>query len=212
MIVTIRGKLIQKNPAEIIIEAGNLGYVCRISNNTYDQLPLPGNEVSLLTYFHVTENNQSLFAFADAMERELFLMLICVSGIGPKTAIILLSSVTPEEFKRRLVAGEVRMLTSLPGIGPKTARRIIVELKDKFVQLSPNELPKEENNNNPQISDAYDALLALGFQIKDIHKVIATLNIEGENILLPDTGYNCHISFKQMTDSSIQRPIIIFSK
>ena len=144
MIVTIRGKIIQKMPAEIIIEAGGIGYALSISSNTYDKLPKSGYEVSLLTYFHVTENNQSLFAFSDEIERELFLMLIGVSGIGPKTAIILLSSVTPNEFKRRLIAGEVGMLTSLPGIGPKTARRIIVELKDKFVKLSPDDLPKED--------------------------------------------------------------------
>jgi len=175
MIVTIRGKLIQKNPAEIIIEAGNLGYVCRISNNTYDQLPLPGNEVSLLTYFHVTENNQSLFAFSDETERELFLLLIGVSGIGPKTAIILLSSVTPDEFKRRLIAGEVSMLTALPGIGPKTARRIIVELKDKFVKLSADDLPREDDDIVPELNDAYDALLALGFQIQDIRRSISNI-------------------------------------
>ena len=172
MIVTIRGKLIHKSPAEIIIEAGGLGYSLSISTNTYDQLTKPGDEVSLLTYFHVTENNQSLFAFSNETERELFLMLIGVSGIGPKTAIILLSSVTPDEFKRRLIAGEVSMLTALPGIGPKTARRIIVELKDKFVKLSADDLPREDDDMVPEVSDAYDALLALGFQMKDIRNAI----------------------------------------
>ena len=182
MIVTIRGKLIRKMPDEIIIESGGLGYALRISTNTYDQLPTAGDEVSLLTYFHVTENNQSLFAFSDETERELFLMLIGVSGIGPKTAIILLSSVTPDEFKRRLIAGEVSMLTSLPGIGPKTARRIIVELKDKFVKLSVDELPKEEDDIIPEISDAYDALLALGFQMQDIRGVISKIKNESQNM------------------------------
>ena len=172
MIVTIRGKLIQKKPAEIIIEVGDLGYACRISNNTYDYLPSLGDEVSLLTYFHVTENNHSLFAFSDETERELFLMLIGVSGIGPKTAIILLSSVTPDEFKGRLIVGEVSMLTALPGIGPKTARRIIVELKDKFVKLAVDDLPSEGDDKIPEFNDAYDALLALGFQSQDIRKAI----------------------------------------
>ena len=175
MIVTIRGKLIRKMPAEIIIETGGLGYALSISTNTYDQLPKLGDEISLLTYFHVTENNQSLFAFSDETERELFLMLIGVSGIGPKTAIVLLSSVTPDEFKRRLIAGEVSMLTALPGIGPKTARRIIVELKDKFVKLSANELPKEDDDIVPEVNDAYDALLALGFQIQDIRRAIGKI-------------------------------------
>ena len=179
MIVTIRGKLIRKRPTKIIIEAGGIGYACSISNNAYDQLPKSGDEVSLLTYFHVTENNQALFAFSEETERELFLMLIGVSGIGPKTAIILLSAVTPDDFKRRLIAGEVSMLTALPGIGPKTARRIIVELKDKFVKLSADDLPREADDLVPEVSDAHDALLALGFQMHDIRKAVA--NIQNGN-------------------------------
>ena len=182
MIVSIRGKLVRKMPEEIIIETGGLGYVCFISNNTYDNLPKPGKEVSLLTYFHVTENNQQLFAFSELTERELFMMLIGVSGIGPKTAIALLSAVSPDEFKRRLIASEVGMLTSLPGIGPKTARRIIVELKDKFVKLSKDELPKEEENVSPEVSDAYDALLALGFQMKDIKNAISQASNQSKKI------------------------------
>jgi len=173
MIVTIRGILTRKMPEEIVVETGGLGYACRISINTYDQLPKPGEEVSLLTYFHVMENSQALFAFANETERELFIMLIGVSGIGPKTAIVLLSAVSPDEFKRRLIAGEVNMLTALPGIGPKTARRIIVELKDKFVKLSADDLPREDSDVKPEVSDAYDALLALGFQMKNIRNAIA---------------------------------------
>ena len=182
MIVSIRGKLSRKMPEEIIIETGGLGYVCFISNNTYDNLPKLGEEVYLLTYFHVTENNQQLFAFSEIAERELFLMLIGVSGIGPKTAIVLLSAVSPDEFKRRLIASEVGMLTALPGIGPKTARRIIVELKDKFVKLSKDELPKEELDVTPQVSDAYDALLALGFQMKDIKNAISKASNQSEKL------------------------------
>ena len=172
MIVTIKGILTQKMPDEIIIEINGLGYACYISTNTYDNLPQPGKEVSLLTYFHVTENSQQLFAFANVIERELFTMLIGVSGIGPKTAIVLLSAVSPDEFKRRLIAGEVSMLTALPGIGPKTARRIIVELKDKFVKLSADDLPREDLDVKPEVSDAYNALQALGFQMKDIRNAI----------------------------------------
>ena len=175
MIVTIQGILTDKKLDEIIINVNGLGYACYISNNTYDNLPNSGKEVSLLTYFHVTENNQQLFAFSNITERELFMMLIGVSGIGPKTAIVLLSAVSPEEFKRRLIAGEVGMLTALPGIGPKTARRIIVELKDKFVKLSSDELPKEDSDVLPEVSDAHDALLALGFQMKDIRNAINTV-------------------------------------
>ena len=175
MIVTIKGMLIQKRPDKIIIDVQGLGYACYISVNTYEKLPDQNKEVSLLTYFHVTENSQQLFAFSNVTERELFMMLIGVSGIGPKTAIVLLSAVSPDEFKRRLIGGEVGMLTALPGIGPKTARRIIVELKDKFVKLSGDDLPKEDSDLLPEVSDAYDALLALGFQMKDIRNTITSI-------------------------------------
>ena len=167
MIVSIRGKILKKAPTEIIIDVNGLGYLCFITINTYDKLGKPGEEVSLLTHFQVTENSNALFAFHNETEKHLFQMLISVSGIGPKTAINLLSAVTPEEFKRRLIAGEVAMLTALPGIGPKTARRIIVELKDKFVNISKDDLPKEGDMAGAS-GDAYDALLALGFQAIDI--------------------------------------------
>ena len=182
MIVMIKGNIISKEPNEVIIEAGGLGYACKISTNTYDDLQNVHSEVELLTYFHVTENSQSLFAFSNLTEKELFLLLIGVSGIGPKTAIILLSSITPEEFKKRLIAGEVGMLTALPGIGPKTARRIIVELKDKFVKLSADELPKEEGDANPEFNDAYDALLALGFLSQDIKNEIGKVYQKGSGM------------------------------
>ena len=182
MIVMIKGNIISKEHNEVIIEAGGLGYACKISTNTYDDLQNVNDEVELLTYFHVTENSQSLFAFSNLTEKELFLLLIGVSGIGPKTAIILLSSITPEEFKKRLIAGEVGMLTALPGIGPKTARRIIVELKDKFVKLSADELPKEEGDANPEFNDAYDALLALGFLSQDIKNEIGKVYQKGSGM------------------------------
>ena len=172
MIKSIRGILIDKNPSEVIIDANGLGYQCYISNNTYDSLPKINEEVSLLTYYQITENNQALFAFKNEIEKELFIMLISVSGIGPKTAIVLLSAVSPDEFKRRLIAGEVSMMTSLPGIGPKTARRIIVELKDKFVKILPDDLPHEVSKISDSTSDALDALRALGYQQNDIISIV----------------------------------------
>ena len=125
--------------------------------------------VSLDTYFSVSENSQDLYGFHDILEKDLFIMLISVSGIGPKTAISLLSAVKPDDFKNRLVAGEVKMLTDLPGIGPKTARRIIVELKDKFIQFDDEELPIEDQTAN---SDAFYALKSLGFKTSLIHETL----------------------------------------
>jgi Holliday junction DNA helicase RuvA len=175
MIVSLKGILANKNPSEVIIDVNGVGYLCFISNNTYDNIPLKGEEVSLLIYHQISENSQNLYGFSDEVEKDMFLMLISVSGIGPKTGINLLSSVSPNEFKRRLVAGEVELLSALPGIGPKTARRIIVELKDKLVSYSDNSMPIENSENSESYQDAYDALKSLGFNINEINKCLSAL-------------------------------------
>ena len=180
MIVSLSGKIQQKTPTEVVVNVNGLGYLCFISNNTYDKIGQIGDSITLKTYLQISENLHSLFGFYDLVEKNLFEMLISVSGIGPKIAINLLSAVTPDEFKRRLIAGEVSMLTTLPGIGPKTARRIIVELKDKFVDVQKDELPKEDELSD-NYADAYDALITLGFQPQNIRNSIHKLNLD-ENL------------------------------
>ena len=170
MIEFITGKLFKKLQEEIIINVNGIGYKIFISLNTYDSLPNLDQEVSLDTYFNVSEHSHDLYGFSDILEKDLFVMLISVSGIGPKTAISLLSAVKPDDFKARLVAGEVKMLTDLPGIGPKTAKRIIIELKDKFIKSDKDDLPIENTNDN---SDAYYALINLGFKSNNVRKIIS---------------------------------------
>ena len=170
MIVHLSGKLIFKDPSYVVIDVQGVGYKVYISLNTYNILPDINNDVYLLTYFNVTEKSQDLFGFNENNEKELFTMLISVSGIGPKIAINLLSFVKPDDFKQRLISGEVEMLTSLPGIGPKTARRLIVELKEKFIKIDKNDLPIDNNSNLD--SDALNALMNLGFRSKDIIKAL----------------------------------------
>ena len=128
MIEFISGILIEKKPNFIVVDVNGVGYKIFISLNSYDELPKVNDKVSINTFFQVSENNQCLYGFKDLLEKEIFLMLIGVSGIGPKTGIALLSAVKPLDLKQRLIAGEVKMLTSLPGVGIKTAKRIIIEL------------------------------------------------------------------------------------
>ena len=179
MIEYIYGPLVEKKTNYCIVDINGMGYNIIISLNTFNNLPDINEKVKILTYFSVSENNQSLFGFYDSEEKELFLLLIGVSGIGPKTAINMLSAVPPKEFKNRLIAGEVKMLTSLPGIGPKTARRIIVELKDKFIDSGNEELPIEEDNTN---TDAFYALRSLGFRSNDIRKVVNEVLKENKDL------------------------------
>ena len=179
MIEYISGILIDKKSDFCIVDVNGLGYKINISTNTFNQLKKNNQNVKILIYFSVSENNQSLFGFYKKNEKELFMLLIGISGIGPKTAINMLSAVPVEEFKNRLIAGEVKMLTMLPGIGPKTARRIIVELKDKFVELNSEDLPIESENNN---IDAYYALKNLGYQSSKIKVVINKILGKNSNL------------------------------
>ena len=179
MIDFISGKLRRKSIDSIVIDVNGIGYRLYVSLNTYEKLPKINEDIFIDTYYNVTENSHDLYGFHNILERDLFIMLISVSGIGPKTAISLLSAVNPEDFKKRLIAGEVKMLTDLPGIGPKTARRIIVELKDKFVKSDTNDLPIEDIDNN---SDAYYALINLGYNSKNIREVIQKIVKNNTNI------------------------------
>ena len=122
MMEYLQGKLHSKAQNIAIIDVNGMGYLCHITSNTYDKCPQSGEIISLLIHFHVTENSQELFGFYDEKERTMFRMLIGISGIGPKTAIAMLSSISPQEFKKRIISSEVSMLTVIPGIGTKTAK------------------------------------------------------------------------------------------
>jgi len=183
MIEILTGKIIKKNPSYTIIDVHDIGLKVHTTVNCYENLPDLKNKISFLIYFHVTENKFDLYGFLDDVERDLFIMLITISGIGPKTAINMLSAVPPSDFKNRLIAGEVKMLTSLPGIGPKTARRIIVELKDKFGNFDKDELPLEDT---PMNNDAFQALKSLGFSPSTIREVINKVLSKNKNINTED--------------------------
>ncbi|QOY87141.1 Holliday junction branch migration protein RuvA [Paludibaculum fermentans] len=135
MIAHLRGILIEKHPNQAIVEAGGVGYDVQISVSTYSALPEVGAEVKLRIFTNVREDAIQLFGFREAMEKSLFEKLISVSGIGPKLAITTLSGVAAPDLVRIIRAGEVAMLTRVPGIGKKTAERIVLELRDKMEGL-----------------------------------------------------------------------------
>ena len=174
MIVSLRGNILDKKNDYIVIDVSGVGYKCMITSNTYQQTPDISKEVFLLTYHHIYESGMQLFGFKHNDEREIFSALISISGIGPKTAIQILSAIKFDDFKKRIMIGEVSGLSSIKGIGPKTAKRLIVELKDKFtdsinIEDFSTDINADENNN---YHDAISALLALGYKNKDIQKVI----------------------------------------
>ena len=170
MIAFLRGNISSLSENSIIIDVSGVGYDCIVSANTYDFFSNKiKQEVVILTYHHINESTQSLFGFHNEDERDVFKLLISVSGVGPKTAIQFLSSTSATELKNKIKSGEVEALTSIPGIGAKTAKRIIIELKEKITSKSDNDIPIENNSSiESDHKDALDALLVLGYVKKDI--------------------------------------------
>jgi len=160
MIAFVRGQFAVKTPARVVVDVNGVGYDLQISLNTYSAI---SNKESglLFTYLHITENAQTLFGFAELAEKEIFLQLISVSGVGAATARMMLSGMRPDEIARAIVQGNTRQLEGIKGIGKKSAERLIVELRDK---LSKQSLDSSFHTGSGQTidGDAVNALVALG--------------------------------------------------
>ena len=170
MYAYIDGKLVFKNAAFVVIDAGGVGYHINISLNTYSKL---GNaeKCKLFTWLHVKEDAHTLYGFADEGERRLFLHLISISGIGPNTARMMLSSITPEEIQNAIISGNVALIQRIKGIGPKSAQCVILELQDKLRKEGSDTLSVTPLNKTVK-DEALSALVTLGFARNAAEKVI----------------------------------------
>lgn len=161
MIAYLEGRLVEKNPTQMIVDVNGVGYCVNIPISTYDRLGELGSKVKIITYQHVREDSLQLFGFYTPEEKWLFELLISVNGIGPKTGLGILSFVSVEDFHQAIMEEEIDFLTNVPGIGRKTAQRLVVELKEKFGKL---DLKKESRVNTQGQTDAQieqEAILAL---------------------------------------------------
>ncbi len=174
MIDFVHGTLIRKEPTLAVIEAGGLGYRISVSLTTGSRLPEAGSEITLLTHFIVREDSQQLYGFATEEERTMFQHLIAVSGIGPRLALNVLSRSTPEEFRIRITAGDALSLTRVPGIGKKTAERIIVELRDRLKVEGGLGSPAL-HAAAPSLHEALLALQSLGYTAVIAEKVLSSI-------------------------------------
>lgn len=174
MIATIRGVLQEKNTGLAIIECSGIGYAVNISVRTYEILPDTGKEIFLYTTQIFKEDAADLYGFPEKTEREAFLKLISVSKIGPKTALGIMSAAGLGELKNLIVSGNHKALSKIPGIGPKTAERLVVELKDKFSEISgPGEGISPAAGAGYQIADeAVSALVSLGYHKSKAEKFV----------------------------------------
>jgi Holliday junction DNA helicase RuvA len=176
MITHIKGKLVEKNPTFVVIEANGVGYWLNISLNTFSNLP---NQESVFLYTHLSikEDAHTLYGFITKVEREIFRLLISVSGVGPSIARTMLSSMTTDEIQRAIASGNVSLIQSVKGIGAKTAQRVLVDLRDKISNTFVNdEVSINESNTNK--NEALSALEVLGFNKKQAEKVLDKILIE----------------------------------
>ena len=177
MIDSIKGTLVKKNPTSVIIDVGGIRLGIPITLATFEKIPDPNQPVELMTYLHVREDIMELYGFYDDHERDVFMQLNSISGIGPRSAMNILSGTNPIEFKKKIIDSDVASLTSIPGIGTKTAKRIIVELKDKFTdQETGSDLDfLLVSSDKDKIDDVTKVLISLGYKRSAINQVIKKL-------------------------------------
>ena len=175
MIDQISGKIISINENYVVLGVGGLGLKVNISANFASKL-VNEDLITLVTYLNVREDALDLYGFKNESERNLFLMLISISGIGPKLAVSILSGVELEELKSKILSGDIKSLTSIPGVGAKTAKRIIIELKDKLSKTTTTELGFEDDYSSNISKDVLSALVGLGYSESMATEVIKRIN------------------------------------
>ncbi|MFJ1364928.1 Holliday junction branch migration protein RuvA [Capnocytophaga canimorsus] len=170
MITQIQGKLVEKNPTHLVVDCHGVGYFVNITLNTYSTLP-QSEAIKLYTYLQIKEDAHNLYGFLTKAEREVFVLLISVSGVGAGTARTMLSSLTAAQVRSAIINGNVATIQSVKGIGAKTAQRVILDLKEKMTKLQDFEdIPYNEVNTNKE--EALAALEVLGFVRKQAEKVV----------------------------------------
>ncbi|PQJ75864.1 Holliday junction branch migration protein RuvA [Polaribacter gangjinensis] len=173
MITQIRGRLVEKNPTEVVVDCNGVGYLLHISLNTFAALPSDEN-ITLYAHLVVREDAHILYGFATKTEREVFKLLISVSGVGPSIARTMLSSMTADEIQHAIASGQVQIIQSVKGIGAKTAQRVLVDLKDKILKtFDMDQVSSPTNNTNKD--EALSALEVLGFQRKQSEKIVNSI-------------------------------------
>lgn len=171
MIVRLRGKLIEKQAPMLVLEVNNIGYEIYMPLNSFYQLPPIGEEICLFTHFVIREDAQILYGFLEKAQRDLFRILIKVNGIGPKSALTILSGIEPDVLARCILSGDDTCLLRIPGIGKKTAQRLLIEAKDSIEAMK--EYPASQNSMiSDATRDAVSALIALGYKPQQATKAI----------------------------------------
>ncbi|MBM3889175.1 MAG: Holliday junction branch migration protein RuvA [Verrucomicrobia bacterium] len=175
MISFLRGKLVSATPAQVVLDCNGVGYEIAIPLSSFDKLPAVGGDVRILTYLHVREDAHQLYGFMTEQERELFKLLLSVSGIGPKIALTVLGGMSAVALKGAIVSNDVKSLSKIKGVGAKTAERLCVELRDKIGEIGALEAAAARHAltaEEQKLNDAILAMVSLGYKQLEAHKAI----------------------------------------
>lgn len=184
MIAHIQGRLVEKTPTDVVIDCHGVGYQIHISLHTFSQIPDAEN-IKLYTYLQIKEDAHNLYGFAEKKERELFKLLLSVSGVGASTARTMLSSLAPEQIIQAIASNDVGTIQSIKGIGAKTAQRVILDLKDKILKLYQiEEVSVSSYNTNKE--EALSALEVLGYVRKNAEKILEKIITNTPNASVED--------------------------
>ena len=178
MIGSLRGRLTHKQPPQIILECGGVGYELETPMSTFLELPELGSEIFLHTHLVVREDAQTLFGFSTAAEKSLFRTLLKVSGVGAKMGLAILSGMSVSDFQRCVEYEDSAMLVKIPGVGKKTAERLIIEMRDRIEKTTaePGSVRKSSLRTEPR-NEAFDALISLGYRANEINRLLGKLDI-----------------------------------
>jgi Holliday junction DNA helicase RuvA len=181
MIGYLTGNLISKKPTQILLDVGGVGYLVNISISTFDKLPDKSENVSLFTYLNVREDVLDLYGFFTRAEKDMFELLISISGVGPKLAQSILSGIELDELTEALKTGNLGRIVAIPGIGRKTGERMIVELRDKIGALA-EQIMSVDDKNYSMHTDAVTALTSLGYNRKVAERTIRAIQESNSTI------------------------------
>ena len=183
MITFLKGNIVEISPTHVVLDCNGIGYFLHISLNTYSQFEKKQSKVDMFyTYLSIKEDSHTLYGFLDKKERECFILLLSVSGVGASTARMILSSINPDELEKVIVTEDVNSLKSVKGIGLKSAQRIIIDLKDK-ISINTSLISGETLSNKSIVKqETLYALEKLGFPIKKTIKIVETITYENPNL------------------------------
>ena len=182
MIGSIKGNITLKQNPIVMVDCNGVGYEVEISMTSFQNMPSIGSSISFYTHLQVTENSQTLYGFEELSDRSLFRALLKINGVGAKLALAILSSMTVHEFEMAISSNDSESLVRIPGVGKKTADRLVIEMRDKLLDVEGHASVEKETEFNNARKEAFDALLALGYKLPEVKKIMANIKPDNKKV------------------------------